>query len=123
MSTPAAQPGQPPRMWLWLVATVLLAIAAHNAQARYPGLLIAVSLYKAHLMSLGGWGGYWLDRALYPYARPHSYLEDEEVVPPDLQPGEDFVLGQLLNTHDYPLAMLRRAVIVAACLVCVGLGA
>lgn len=125
MSEPTAQPGQPPRMLAWLVATVLLAIAAHNAQARYPGLLVAVSLYKAHLMSLGGWGGYWLDRALFPYGRPHQYVDDE-MTPIEGEPLDGPVTAELLAggaVYDYPLTMLRRAIIVAACLVCVGLGA
>lgn len=123
MSETTAPPGQQPRMFAWLVATVLLAIAAHNAQANYPGLLVAVSLYKAHLMSLGGWGGYWLDRALFPYARPHSYLEDEDDLPPELQADDGHIVGILQSASDYPTSMLRRAIIVGACLVCVGLGA
>lgn len=127
MATSNPDRGAPPRMLNWLVATVLLAIAAHNAQASYPGALVAVSLYKAHLMSLGGWGGYWLDRALFPYSRPHEYIADE-LTPHDFAPIEgaeplECVAGTAGGAHDYPLSMLRRAIIVAACLVCVGLGA
>lgn len=80
-----------------LVSIVLIA-AAFFVQAHWPGSLVAVSLYKAHLMALGGWGGYWIDRVLFPYARPDK-------------------------VNDMATAMLRRAIVVAACLVCVGLGA
>lgn len=123
MPSTEAPPGQPPRMLWWLIVTVLLMVAAHNATVREAGGLLAVSLYKAHLMSLGGWGGYWLDRALFPYARPHSYLEEETELPPELQTDDGYVVGMLQGASDYPTSMLRRAIIVAACLVCVGLGA
>ncbi len=89
-----------PRMLLWALLTLVLIGLALWAQATYPGNVFAVTLYKAHLMALGGWGGYWLDRALFPYCRPH--LADAEI---------------------FKEAMLRRTIIVAACLVCVGLGA
>lgn len=89
-----------PRMLLWALLTVALMCLALFVQAEFPGNVFAVTLYKAHLMALGGWGGYWLDRALFPYARPH-----------------------LVEAQDFDNVMLRRAIIVAACLVCVGLGA
>lgn len=123
MSEASARPGQHPRMLLWLLATVaLMALARYTAEINPSGLL-AVTIYKAHLMALGGWGGYWLDRALFPYARPHSYLEEEAELPPELQTGDGYVVGMLQGASDYPTSMLRRAIIVAACLVCVGLGA
>lgn len=122
---PSPQPGAAPapRMLHWLLATVLLMALAQAAMRADAGSLYAVSLYKCHLMSLGGWGGYWLDRALFPYARPHSYLEEEEELPTDLRTDDGYVVGMLQGASDYPTSMLRRAIIVAACLVCVGLGA
>lgn len=90
------------RMWPWLVLTVVLMALALLMQRLAPGDVVAVTLYKAHLMALGGWGGYWLDRALFPYERPHTQQGS---------PGE------------FDAANLRRAIVVAACLVCVGLGA
>lgn len=117
-------PPQPaPRMVLWLLLTIALMAAALLAQRVDPGAVVAVTLYKAHLMSLGGWGGYWLDRALFPYDRPHEYLLDEsDSDPPDDADGLLDATLQVQSTG-FHLAMLRRALIVAACLVCVGLGA
>ena len=113
-----------PRMFIWLLFTVFLFSAALFAQHTHPGSIFAVSLYKAHLMSLGGWGGYWLDRALFPYARPHECLpiDDWRLTPEekDILQGPDFLE---IGPPAFAMAMMRRAVIVAACLICVGLGA
>lgn len=117
MSFPPDPPQPAPRMLLWLLLTVVLIALAFAAQRIDPGSIVAVTIYKAHLMVLGGWGGYWLDRALFPYDRPHEYLDEH--APPEAY-GDDSLHVQTTGFH---FAMLRRAVIVAACLVCVGLGA
>lgn len=111
-----------PRMLAWIIATLLLWLAAQHAAVGGANGVMAVSLYKAHLMSLGGWGGYWLDRALFPYDRPHLYLGDDEPDPAEQPPDGTYCTG-LITTSEYGFAMLRRAIVVAACLVCVGLGA
>ena len=118
--------GQSPRMLSCLWVTLAVMVAALLVQAHWPGSLIAVTLYKAHLMALGGWGGYWLARALFPYARLHSYLDLD---PPDERSAPEPIPGLAVTTLKIgaatflPAAMLRRAIIVAACLLCVGLGA
>lgn len=123
------------RLLPWLIVSILLAILAHFLQSTSPGNVLAVSVYKAHLLSLGGWVGYWLDRALFPYDRPHTYLEEPEEVPqpdplraPDHDHNDAFPWLQPLAMTEaiapaYGHAMLRRAIIVAAALICVGLGA
>ena len=59
-----------PRSSLFLViAVLLLAVIAVVSPAQLP-----VVLYKAALIALAAVIGYWLDRALFPYARPDSYL-------------------------------------------------
>lgn len=124
---PPFLPPPPPRMINWLLVTAVLMVLALWWQQVAPGTLLAVSLYKAHLMALGGWGGYWLDRALFPYDRPHIHLQADPA-----QEGDDAAWNQAVQDgqalricSDTALntAMLRRAIIVAACLVCVGLGA
>lgn len=107
------------RLLPWMLISALLMVAALMTQRIAPGDLVAVSLYKAHLLSMGGWMGYWLDRGLFPYDRPHEYLLPEDPAPI----GEDLAQAELVSGNDYGMAMLRRAVIVAACLICVGLGA
>lgn len=109
-----------PRMLACLVLTLALMAVSLYLQAEWPGSLLAVTVYKAHLMALGGWGGYWLDRALFPYSRPHEYLMAEDASE-ELVQGE--FIGELVDSSSFSQSMLRRAIVVAACLICVGLGA
>jgi hypothetical protein len=114
-----------PRMLVWLLLTIVLMGLALLLQAVAPGNLVAVTLYKAHLLSLGGWGGYWLDRALFPYDRPHDYLQGEGAAIDDGGPYNEphQQTAVLVSAGTFGSAMLRRAIIVAACLITVGLGA
>jgi hypothetical protein len=114
-----------PRMLVCLVLTLALVALALLVQSQWPRSLLAVTLYKAHLMALGGWGGYWLDRALFPYDRPHTYLIDDQVDPDKSEPYSqaEQISGVLLTAGTFGSSMLRRSIVVAACLICVGLGA
>lgn len=123
------------RLLPWLLVSVALMVAALIMQQIAPSNVLAVTLYKAHLLSLGGWTGYWLDRGLFPYDRPHEYLLPEEVEPVTLPAGTEtsegvlaeavqgYASAELVAGRDYGAAMIRRAIIVAAALICVGLGA
>lgn len=93
---------------LAIISALLLALAWFT-QHQAPGTIVAVTLYKAHLLVLGGWGGYLIDWALFPYGRPHEML--------DIDCVEAYSI-ELYNT-----ATIRRAIIVAGALLCVGLGA
>ncbi len=131
MPTPPVNPlstvqyPMPPRMLGWALATVLLMMLALWLQTAFTGSLVAVTLYKAHLLALGGWGGYWLDRALFPYDRPHEYLAAEEEIddPTEAAAARDGLALRVCTGASFGQAMLRRAIVVAACLICVGLGA
>lgn len=65
---------------------------------------IGVTAYKLSLLAAGGVVGYWLDRSIFYYARPDDLMADP---------------------HDsrFCFAMQRRALIVAACVLGVSLGA
>jgi hypothetical protein len=122
---------KPPRMFDWLIAAVLLgALVWCIAPQQLP-----VSLYKLSLVALAAVAGYWIDRSLFPYARPDYFLQLGEFedaplplceTPTDdgntstigLQAAPDDVLLRLMG-----IAMLRRAIIVAATMLAVGLGA
>ena len=106
-----------PRRWRmssWLVVSLLLMVAALLVQETHPGSVIAVTLYKAHLMVLGGWGGYWLDRALFPYERPHAtsaasaLLAEDAYAAYSLQAGQQTYDGRPLPSWE-DLAESRRS--------------
>lgn len=87
------------RMLDWLAAAILLTAAiALIAPQQLP-----VTLYKLSLVLLAAVAGYWIDRSLFPYARPDDL---------SLMPGVETAGAQL-----------RRALVVAACIVGVSLGA
>lgn len=88
------------RMDSWLYATLILSLVVVLVAPQQ----IGVTLYKLSLQALGGVVGYWLDRSIFYYARP------------------DDLMGE---THDsrFCFAMQRRALIVAACILGVSLGA
>lgn len=89
-----------PRLITWIILSLaLFAAIAFTSPHQLP-----VVLYKAALVSLAAVLGYWLDRSLFPYDRPHTYQEY----------GEDLI--------PRGLAMLRRALIVLACVLGLTLG-
>ncbi|ECA8970980.1 hypothetical protein ETB55_11580 [Salmonella enterica subsp. enterica serovar Omuna] len=89
-----------PRLSGWLVASVVLfALIALISPQQLP-----VVIYKLSLISLAAVLGYWLDRSLFPYARPNWFQTDH---------NERMV---------FAAAMLRRAVIVAAVCLAVAMG-
>lgn len=87
------------RMFDWLLFAILLTVLiAVIAPHQLP-----VTAYKLSLISLAAVAGYWLDRRLFPYARP-----------------DDLGLAPGIETAG---AQLRRAMIVSACIIGVALGA
>ncbi|HAT1683673.1 TPA: hypothetical protein I8Y21_004428 [Klebsiella oxytoca] len=102
-----------PRLWGWLAAAVVLflVIAAVSPQQ------LPVVVYKLSLITLAAVLGYWLDRSLFPKARPGQF---QKHVPP------------LMDVGRYPVetgchlvfaaALVRRAIIVAAVCLAVAMG-
>lgn len=114
-----------PRLFWWLVATVLLLAVIGLL---YPNQL-PVSLYKLSLVTMAGVVGYWLDRSLFPYARPDAFLveaqPDGAACDIDLDDGCKPIPGEVTKDHHlvFAVAMLRRAIIVGCAMMAIGLGA
>ena len=92
------------RMADWLLAAIVLTVLVFLLAPHQ----LPVSLYKLSLIALAAVAGYWVDRSLFPYARPDTFIfkfESESAV------------------RLFAAAMLRRAIIVAAAMMAVGLGA
>ena len=104
-----------PRNSLFIVlAMLLLAVIAMVSPVQLP-----VVLYKAALISLAAVLGYWIDRSLFPYARPDSYLWRDWRKGTDEPEGEaDFPVADEAYMAAFCAAQLRRAVVVG----CVVLG-
>lgn len=82
------------RTWpILLVAVVMLAASMLTS-----GVSLAVTLYGLGKIAAGGYLGYWIDRLLFPYARPHEQDEADRI-----------------------FGCLRRAIIVAACVIAAAL--
>lgn len=97
--------------WLLIAVALLLAIAAIQPQQ------LPVVLYKGCLVALGGVVGYWIDRRLFPYARPHETVSEHRRA---LADGDED--GAILHGLLAALAMMRRAVVVLACVLGLTLG-
>lgn len=121
----------PPRLSGWLLITlVLLACVWAIAPQQLP-----VSLYKLSLVTLAAVVGYWLDRSLFPYARPDFFLAlddagdgEDDRYPAYAAGPDEFSLVQGCTVDDslarlMSAAMLRRAIIVGCAMLAMGLGA
>lgn len=108
------------RMVGWMLIGLLLSVLIFVLAPQQ----IPVSLYKINLIAMAGVVGYWLDRSLFPYARPDSFLalfmEDDARIDGGQRFNRDyFVHNDLL----FVASQIRRAIIVAASMIAVGLGA
>ena len=78
------------------------------------------------MASLAGWTGYWIDRLTFPYARPHELLAASEDAADHGTPHAveaDQGLACIGFSYGAEQAMLRRSIIIAACVVGICLGA
>lgn len=87
-----------------MIVSTVLSIALGIAISQLAPQQALVTLYKFSLVTGAGAAGYYLDREIFPYARPDCFLVG----------GRDIV---------FAAAMLRRAIIVGAMMLAVGLGA
>lgn len=123
-----------PRLSGWALITICL-MAGIWALAPQQ---LPVSLYKLSLVTLAAVVGYWLDRSLFPYARPDTFMGSDLLPEPPDEPAPHWCMDDeqvhLMHLHpwaqDTPAqsllaaaAMLRRALIVGAAMLAMGLGA
>lgn len=107
-----------PRSSVWLLlAVVLLAFMALLSPAQLP-----IALYKAALIALAAVLGYWLDRCLFPYARPDGYLSRDWRYGTDEPEGDVDYHVESSHMRAFCTAQIRRAIVVAAVVLGVALG-
>jgi hypothetical protein len=101
-----------------LLAAALLAVIALVSPVQLP-----VVWYKAALIALAAVIGYWLDRALFPYARPDSFLWRDWRKGTDEPEGDvDYPVANTEYMAAYCVAQIRRAIIVGAVVLGVAAG-
>ncbi|EPA6640189.1 putative holin [Serratia bockelmannii] len=105
------------RNWIILAVVLLVAIAIVSP------MQLGVTLYKLSLVSIAAILGYHLDRALFPYASPGSYLIDdwkETQGKPPIPSGRNEPEFPVATGYELVFAavLLRRALIVSA--ICIG---
>ncbi len=83
------------RAWPWLAGAIIAMVVLGVLAPHQLGVLVW-SLTK---LSIGAYLGYWIDRSVFPYARPHELKIEWRI-----------------------WAMMRRAIIVAAVIIALGLG-
>ncbi|MBH2976838.1 putative holin [Serratia marcescens] len=105
-------PVKKPRLSGWLLtAVVLLGIIGLVSPQQLP-----VVVYKLSLITLAAVLGYWLDRSLFPKARPGSYLRHDNGVVSGRWPV-------IKGYHTvFSAVLIRRALIVAAVCLAVATG-
>jgi hypothetical protein len=119
------------RMTVWFVlGLVFLGAATMAVEALALPPLFQVALYKGFLLFAASHAGYWVDRVLFPYARPDQILHAQELETEidlnDLADDDGVIRGAVCTVGTEPsfdAACLRRAIIVAAVMVCVAFGA
>lgn len=113
------QKAQKRRLLFWLLGAIaLLAIIAILAPQQLP-----ITIYKLSLVLLAAVIGYHLDRALFPYASPGSYLQYDwkKDGPNDDDGAVEYPVVKGYE-HIFAIVLIRRALIVTAVILGVTLG-
>lgn len=90
------------RIGPWLILAMLTTIAVGLLYPHQLGVL----LWSLTKLCWGAYLGYWIDRSIFPYARPDRFN-------PDLDTNE---------RTSWEVLMLRRALIIGAAILALGLG-
>lgn len=107
------------RAWpLAAIALALVAVVLLTDLARLD--LLIWGLTKVAVLA---YAGYWIDRWIFPYARPHDWWWDStpgEAEPYDPQLDERLSADELKDLESMPvitpIPQIRRAIIMAACI-------
>ncbi|MGE4191807.1 MAG: putative holin [Pseudodesulfovibrio sp.] len=117
-----------------MTKTATLALALLCLVALISPQQLPVVAYKVGLVLIAGVAGYILDRALFPYARPDRFIARPiPLIPPNETETEKAVRqfntlcevergDSAIDPWLFFMAQARRAVIVAAAMLAVGLG-
>ena len=101
------------RCWPWLLAACLSTVVVYIVAPQQVGLL----LWALSKLSFAAYLGYWIDRGVYSYARPRDLYTAGEIARDQGDMPKAKYLARLAFA-----AAIRRAIIMAATIVAIGLG-
>jgi hypothetical protein len=90
------------RIGPWLILAILTTIAVGFLYPHQLGVL----LWSLTKLCWGAYLGYWIDRSIFPYARPDGFNPENDTN----------------QRTSWEALMLRRAIIIAAAILALGLG-
>ncbi len=107
------------RAWPWLAGAIL----ATTAVALIAPYQLGVLVWSLSKLSLGAYLGYWIDRSVFYYGRPHEIAGEIEYLIALPAEGIDLPSAEIKSRSSaLNAAMLRRAIIIAAAIIALGLG-
>jgi len=98
-----------PWLVLALIATAVVFVLAPQQ--------IGVLVWSLSKLCLGAYLGYWIDRTIYPYARPHDLFSAASSLD-----ARRLRNGARHMRQQAAIATLRRAAVMAAAILALGLG-
>lgn len=139
---PAFPTNKYPRLTSWWVIALVLSIAVLLLSPQQ----LPTSVYKLNLIALAAVAGYWIDRSIFPYARPNIDALRLLEPPPEIEVTHDeaargvvqtehgeIPIGELQDAlsgwpnygelYYFAATQIRRALIVSATILAVSLGA
>ena len=107
----------------WLPLAILITVALVGLTVAVAPRQAVVGLYKLVLMLVGGVAAYGLDRTLWPYAAPSSYLDEDWRNEPDADRKGDADY-RIVSEYKriFCIAMIRQVALVACGMLAVCLG-
>lgn len=108
---------------LWLFYSGLIALAFIGVLLLLAPAQVPVAVYKLCLLMLSGIAGFCIDRAIFPYAEPSSYLVADWRHEPDADNAADadFPVVERYKAI-FAVAMVRQALLIVISMLAVGLG-
>ena len=140
--SPAFPTNKYPRLTSWWVIALVLSIAVLLLSPQQ----LPTSVYKLNLIALAAVAGYWIDRSIFPYARPNIDALRLLEPPPEIEVTSDEAARGVVQTEHgeipigelqealggwpnygelyyFAATQIRRALIVSATILAVSLGA
>ena len=105
--SPAFPTNKYPRLTSWWVIALVLSIAVLLLSPQQ----LPTSVYKLNLIALAAVAGYWIDRSIFPYARPNIDALRLLEPPPEIEVTSDEAARSVVQTEhgEIPIGELQDA--------------